>query len=496
MAAGVSLHPTVSSNSIEDISPKNAGPREAGSKWNSTENAPDSFWDTNLPSAADRKPFLEFLSACGDVTPTHGLPPSQAQTHAATPDLPVTDRPTNPGVAPQPIARVAKFGINFDLHLQAQAENKKALPAADIAESTLILGPAVSHPDRALVFDRAVKESKKLNKDCLLAVADLAQNLVNVSERAADVAPTGLAAAALSARTIPAGLTPPGSQLVAQMATPADARAVSEDTTVLEGSLHPISAVLSSNAEISASRFPSCELDKTSDSSNTQLLNQREVADQSSHSFIALQTRSGNNSALPKELEENSLRPKSASSLIETPFRPASQEKGGIESFARIMTTPVSIAPANATGDSLAVPAKIFSSTKPSLPMVDQSLSPATPAKTDFNVRLTGEAGDSVNIRVYEKAGEVQLSVRSSDPSVASHLRHELPAIHATLENAGWRLDSANANMETNRQMRDQPQHSHDERRDQHSSLDWEQQSNKKKNTLDLGWSELLDKQS
>src|SRR6476620_10510286 len=62
MAAGVSFRPPASSNSIEDISPKNAPPRETGPKWNSTENASDSFRDTNLPSVADVRPFLEFLS--------------------------------------------------------------------------------------------------------------------------------------------------------------------------------------------------------------------------------------------------------------------------------------------------------------------------------------------------------------------------------------------------------------------------------------------------
>jgi hypothetical protein len=311
--------------------------------------------------------------------------------------------------------------------------------------------------------------------------------------------PTGSAGAALPGKEIPGGSVAPGSQLVSQMALPADARVALGDAPVLEGSLRPISPGLPSSTAVSGSNVQAGRnlSNKTSDPSDPELAKQIDAGEQSSLHFSPSQTRNGGNSALPKEVEENSLRSKSGSSSAETLLRPAAQNNGLIDSAARsIAAAPLATPPANPSGDTFALPGKISSSAKPSLPMVDQSSSPAPPVKTDFNVRLAGEEGDSVNIRVYERAGEVQLSVRSSDPAVASHLRHELPAIHATLENAGWQLDSSGADTRADRETPEQPKHSHDERRDQQSALNWEQQSNKKRNALDLGWSELLDRQS
>jgi hypothetical protein len=242
---------------------------------------------------------------------------------------------------------------------------------------------------------------------------------------------------------------------------------------VLEGSLHPISPALPSSTAISDSKVQPGHnfANKVSGSADAELVKQIDAAEQSSLRFTPSQTRNGSNSALPKEVEDDPLRSKSGSRSAEALLRPASPNNSLIDSAARsIAAASVATAPANPLGDTFVLPAKISSSAKPSLPMVDQSSSPVPSVKTDFNVRLTGEAGDSVNIRVYEKAGEVQLSVRSSDPAVANHLRHELPGIHATLENAGWRLDSSGADTRADREMREQPKHSHDERRDQQSA--------------------------
>jgi hypothetical protein len=191
MPAGVSIHPTASSNSIEDISPKNVAPREVGPKWNSTENASDSFGDATLPSAADVRSFLEFLSACGEMTPSNGASLSETQAHALTPDLSVTDQAGNTGAAAQALTRSPKFVINFD----APGQIRKGLSGSDTADARQTLGLAVSHAELTPDPDEVGRDGKKPNKDCMFALLGLTQNVIPVSERAADNMPTGSAGA-------------------------------------------------------------------------------------------------------------------------------------------------------------------------------------------------------------------------------------------------------------------------------------------------------------
>jgi hypothetical protein len=62
--------------------------------------------------------------------------------------------------------------------------------------------------------------------------------------------------------------------------------------------------------------------------------------------------------------------------------------------------------------------------------------------KTDLNMRIQGQSGESINLRISERAGDIQISVRSSDQGTANVLKHELPSIEAGLERAGWRMDT------------------------------------------------------
>jgi hypothetical protein len=63
--------------------------------------------------------------------------------------------------------------------------------------------------------------------------------------------------------------------------------------------------------------------------------------------------------------------------------------------------------------------------------------------KTDLNMRIQGQSGESINVRISERAGDIQISVRSSDQGTANVLKHELPSIEAGLERAGWRMESS-----------------------------------------------------
>ena len=66
---------------------------------------------------------------------------------------------------------------------------------------------------------------------------------------------------------------------------------------------------------------------------------------------------------------------------------------------------------------------------------------PSAP-KTDLSVRIQGESGQIVNVRIAERAGQVQVLVRASDPATAAMLRRDLPTMRTSLEQIGWHLGS------------------------------------------------------
>ena len=82
-------------------------------------------------------------------------------------------------------------------------------------------------------------------------------------------------------------------------------------------------------------------------------------------------------------------------------------------------------------------------SSKPGNLPIDQQADTRQPSvKTDLNMRLQGQSGESINLRISERAGDIQISVRSSDQGTANVLKHELPSIEAGLERAGWHMEN------------------------------------------------------
>lgn len=78
-------------------------------------------------------------------------------------------------------------------------------------------------------------------------------------------------------------------------------------------------------------------------------------------------------------------------------------------------------------------------------PIVNQSPSVQTNVKTDMNLKMQSQSGDNITVRLSERAGGIQVTVRSSDPSTSAMLRHELPNIQAGLEQAGLQLTGTSA---------------------------------------------------
>lgn len=68
--------------------------------------------------------------------------------------------------------------------------------------------------------------------------------------------------------------------------------------------------------------------------------------------------------------------------------------------------------------------------------------SAASPAK-EMVVRIQGDGGEVVNVRVLDQGGQVQVAVRSSDPVTAAQLRQDLSSLTSSLDRIGWKADTA-----------------------------------------------------
>ena len=140
-------------------------------------------------------------------------------------------------------------------------------------------------------------------------------------------------------------------------------------------------------------------------------------------------------------------------------------------------------------------PASI-SSAKPVLPIETQDMNAQNPSKTDLTIRMEGDAGQTVNVRIAERAGQIQISVRSNDPGTAATLRHELPALQTTLQHTGWRLESAGGSdgLSVNRQNATDTQSQDQPRQDNRQFLDWREGERRRSNSQEH-WLELMSRE-
>ena len=125
---------------------------------------------------------------------------------------------------------------------------------------------------------------------------------------------------------------------------------------------------------------------------------------------------------------------------------------------------------------------------------IDQQAEKSQPSmKTDLNVRIQGQSGENINLRISERAGDIQISVRSSDQTTAAALRHELPSIQAGLERAGWHME--NGGMAQSGQDNHEPgrgSQNPDKNRDQnHQACDWQDRNQRRKDSSANAWFEL-----
>jgi hypothetical protein len=127
------------------------------------------------------------------------------------------------------------------------------------------------------------------------------------------------------------------------------------------------------------------------------------------------------------------------------------------------------------------------SSASGSQPIAHQPAGDHPTVKTDMSLKMQGQSGENVTVRLTERGGDIQVSVRSNDPATSALLRHELPSIQAGLERAGWQLE--NTQSQSSNQSGQDSQGGEQRRNDQNSGY---REDQKRRSTQQNQWFDLI----
>jgi flagellar hook-length control protein FliK len=118
----------------------------------------------------------------------------------------------------------------------------------------------------------------------------------------------------------------------------------------------------------------------------------------------------------------------------------------------------------------------------------------ATGTAKQLVVRLQGEGGENISVRLSDQGGQIQVSVRSSDLNTATALRQDLGSLATSLGRSGLSVDTpafSGSNEASKQQHSGQPeQQSQDGSRRQ--DADWSRQQNRGRQSSADRWDELL----
>ncbi|MBV9761645.1 MAG: hypothetical protein JO340_13875 [Acidobacteriaceae bacterium] len=122
----------------------------------------------------------------------------------------------------------------------------------------------------------------------------------------------------------------------------------------------------------------------------------------------------------------------------------------------------------------------------------DRDTTPVASPAREVVLRVQGNSGEVVSVRLLDQGGQVQLAVRSNDPSTASQLRQDLSALTNSLDRIGWKADPAAS---TSLQPVNQPparSEAESQNGREGASLDWDEQPAKKQNSTAELWDKVL----
>jgi len=151
--------------------------------------------------------------------------------------------------------------------------------------------------------------------------------------------------------------------------------------------------------------------------------------------------------------------------------------------------------------DTFAKDAKVTGNAAPSAPAathapeMQDNTAVATGSAKEVAIRLEGQSGQTINVKLVDQGGQVQVSVRSNDPAAATALRGDLSSLASNLDKAGWKPDITQAaggnSLEPVSQTRQPDRNNQDSQGNRQP--DWQQQDTprKRQSVSDL-WDELL----
>jgi hypothetical protein len=162
----------------------------------------------------------------------------------------------------------------------------------------------------------------------------------------------------------------------------------------------------------------------------------------------------------------------------------------------------VVVAPADAPVGSQINPSssnvKEVSSSSPAQPIAQQPTGPQPAVKTDMNLKVQGQSGENVTVRLSERSGSIQVTVRSADPSTTTMLRHELPSIQAGLERAGLQMQGTTPHQSASSESGNgsNGQGSGQEKKNQNAGSDSQEKQNKRNTSQQDQWFDLMEGKS
>ncbi len=111
----------------------------------------------------------------------------------------------------------------------------------------------------------------------------------------------------------------------------------------------------------------------------------------------------------------------------------------------------------------------------------------------DVQLRLQGDAGESVSVRLSDRSGQVEISVRSTDQATATTLRQDLSTLSASLEKQGWKTDLSESPLQrAGHDIRDPSnQQPADQQGRQRSSPEWEEPPERKRSSPNDQWADI-----
>ncbi len=111
----------------------------------------------------------------------------------------------------------------------------------------------------------------------------------------------------------------------------------------------------------------------------------------------------------------------------------------------------------------------------------------------DVQLRLQGDSGENVSVRLSDRSGQVQISVRSTDQATATTLRQDLSTLSASLEKQGWKTDLSESPAQTaGHDIRDPSnQQPADQQGRQRSSPEWEEPPERKRLSPNDQWADI-----